>query len=256
MEIENGKITAIFGDSGSGKTSILNIIAGISEADGSIEFDGENWLNSKKKISLKPQERSISYVFQEDTLFPNMTLMENLEYASRISDKSILKESLNLFGLGDYADKKPKELSGGQIQRANICRGLLLNKKILLLDEPIKAVEQEMRQRILQKIQKKKNTDLHIIFVSHQKSEIFGIADYVYEIVNGKVKSKGTPEEVFNLDEKHNFKLSGIVLKKGKDSIFVETSNGVLEIDFQEEIEIGSELVIYEENTKLKVKRL
>ncbi|WP_457607055.1 ABC transporter ATP-binding protein [Nitratifractor sp.] len=193
VEIEKGAFVAISGESGSGKTTLLRILAGLEEARGRIVVEGEPWLEEGR--SLPPQKRSIGFVFQEYALFENMTVLENLLYVQR--DESLARELLEMTALTELADRYPGRLSGGQKQRVALCRALMKRPRILLLDEPLSALDPAMRRQLQGEILR-----LHRVFgtttlmVSHDPAEIYRLADRVLELRHGELVADGPPRRL------------------------------------------------------------
>ena len=190
---------SIYGKSGVGKTTLLRMIAGLTQPDsGFIKVNGESWYDSERKINLKPQKRNIGYVFQDYALFPNMTVKEHLLYAQFNREKEYISELLDSFHLKGLCERKPAKLSGGQQQRLATARALVRKPQILLLDEPLSALDSVTREslqfEILQAHQKYQATTL---LVSHDLNEICKLSDYVYVIENLKINRQGNPSVVF-----------------------------------------------------------
>lgn len=226
--IEKQKLVTLYGKSGAGKTSILKMISGIFlPDDGIIKVDGEIWYNKPKGINLKPQKRNLGYLFQEYSLFPNMTVDENLKFAlKKGQDKDIVKDLIEIVDLGDLQFRKPDTLSGGQKQRVALARALVQKPKILLLDEPLSALDQEMRAKLQQYIiQVHQEFKLTTILISHDVSEIIKMSDYLIEIEEGKLISEEQPTDFFtknNINAK--FQFTGEVIHMIKqDFIFIIT---------------------------------
>src|SRR5688500_3923810 len=150
LEITTGELVAIYGASGAGKTSILKMICGlITPDDGSISVQGQPWFDASKKVNLKPQDRNVGIVFQDYAIFPNMTVKQNLEYAlDKKHQRQIVDEILEMMELTNLADKKPEVLSGGQRQRVALARAIVRKPIILLLDEPLSALDTTLRLKI------------------------------------------------------------------------------------------------------------
>jgi len=226
--VEKQKFVTLYGKSGAGKTSILKMIAGIFlPDDGFIKVGDEEWYDKQKGINLKPQKRNLGYLFQEYSLFPNMTVGENLKFAlKKGQDKNIVKDLIEIVDLGDLQFRKPDTLSGGQKQRVALARALVQKPKILLLDEPLSALDQEMRIKLQQYIiQVHREFKLTTILISHDISEIIKMSDCLIEIEEGKLKTKGLPTEVFtknNINAKFQFTGEVIHLIK-QDFIFIIT---------------------------------
>ena len=163
LTFEKGQFIAIYGNSGAGKTTILRILAGLTEAEKvQIKVGDEVWDDSQKKFHLPVQKRSIGFVFQDFALFPNLTVKENLEFAlSKNDSKGIVPELIELMELQSLQNSKPQNLSGGQKQRVALARAIVRKPEILLLDEPLSALDDEMRfklQDYILKIHQKNST--------------------------------------------------------------------------------------------------
>ena len=200
FEILPGKVTALFGPSGAGKSSILRIISGLEMADsGMISYGKEVWFDETKGIHLPPQRRSVGFVFQDFALFPHLTVERNVAYG--IKEKKRLNELndlISLVGLSGYKRHYPAQLSGGQKQRVALIRALARKPDILLLDEPLSALDWETRRQ-LQEDLKSIIKQFHVttLYVTHDITEVYKLADYVVVLASGKVVKKGTSEEVF-----------------------------------------------------------
>ncbi len=192
-----GEIITLFGRSGAGKTTLLRLIAGLLEPrSGNLVVDGVEWYNSIKNLNLKPQQRSTGFVFQDYALFPNMTVKQNLLYADKNNKK--VNDLLNMMGLYGLKDRKPQNLSGGQQQRVALARALVKDPLVLLLDEPLAALDIEMRNELQDEILKiNRELGLTIILISHDLAEIFKLSNKVYVIDQGKVINSGSPQQIF-----------------------------------------------------------
>ncbi len=217
MDVNEGGITVLTGPSGAGKTSVLRMISGLMRPDAGIIMVGDDtWFHSGQKINRPPQKRAIGYVFQEYALFPNMTVRQNLKFALQKSQQpSIIDEVIEIMGLVRLQDEKPMNLSGGQKQRVALSRAIVQMPKVLLLDEPLSALDRAMRiqlQDYLHEIQR--SYQMSVILVTHDISEIFKLANHVVSIQNGVIVNAGTPQEVFS---DHNlagkFQFTGEVVK-------------------------------------------
>jgi len=230
--IKKGDFVSLFGKSGVGKTTILRMIAGLEKPrKGVIEVEGKNWFDSKTGENLSPSKRELGFVFQDYALFPNMSVEENLLFAlEKGEDRKEVEKIMDFIGLGELRNRFPSELSGGQKQRVAVARALVRKPKILLLDEPLSALDHEMRFKLQEELLRlHKKFSLTTILVSHDPSEIFRLCNFVYMIDKGKVIKKGTPSEIF-VKEKitSDFKFVGEVLeiKKCEMVYFLTVSIG------------------------------
>lgn len=256
FEIKENEFVTLYGASGSGKTTTLRILSGLSEADkGIITINNETWLDTDKKIQLPPQKRKIAYVFQDYALFPNMSVRENLSYAlEKGQDKTIIEELLTLMELEQLQHQKPAQLSGGQKQRVALARALVRQPDILLLDEPLSAVDHEMRVKLQDYIiQVHRKYKLTTILVSHDIAEIYKMSDKVIVLENGNISKQGTPEEVFSSRlVSGKFQFVGEILKIEKENfiyiVVVLIGNNVVKIIAMEEeikdLNIGNKVLI------------
>jgi molybdate transport system ATP-binding protein len=193
LEIKNGEFLALAGLSGSGKTTLLRILAGLEEANGTIEIDNNIWLNDK--FCLPSQKREIGFVFQDYALFPNFSVLENLLYVKK--DKELANHLLKITELEELKNRMPHTLSGGQKQRVSLCRALMNRPKILLMDEPLSALDSNMRTKLQSEIltlHKEFNTTT--IMVSHDPSEIYRLANRTVILNFGEIINDGTPKDI------------------------------------------------------------
>lgn len=222
-EINKGDFLTIFGKSGSGKTTLLRILAGLeTPQSGKIVVDKEIWFDSSKKINLAPQKRNVGFVFQDYALFPNMSVRKNLEFALRNKNEiKKIDQILEIMEIENLSEMKPELLSGGQKQRVALARTLITNQKILLLDEPLSALDTTMRLKLqdeLALIHEKFN--ITSILVSHDISEIFKLSNRVLKINLGEIQEDGTPNELFsNQNISGKFKIVGEILSIKKSDI-------------------------------------
>ncbi|MBI4744745.1 MAG: ABC transporter ATP-binding protein [Actinobacteria bacterium] len=202
LEISEG-LTVLFGHSGSGKSVTLQCIAGLIKPDSGRITAGERiFFDSLKKINLPPQSRRTGYVFQEYTLFPHLTVAENIAFGlNNLSkkDKSVkVDEMIKLMRLGDLGDNYPHQISGGQQQRVALARALVTNPEILLLDEPFSALDIPVREKLIMDLLKIKDEFMFpIILVTHNSEEAYQLADKVAVYDNGEILQVGTKDEVF-----------------------------------------------------------
>jgi len=172
-----GSITKIYGPSGAGKTTFLKTIAGFTDPEkGRIVVDGATWLNTDQKINLSPQRRMAGFVFQDYALFPNMTVLRHLEYAT--TDTAWINRLLAIGKLEPFATHKPEYLSGGQQQRLAILRALAIKPKLLLMDEPLSALDPENKSALIAELKvlfEKLGTT--VLIVTHNPQELDGLTD-------------------------------------------------------------------------------
>jgi len=223
VEIEPGQLVAVYGASGAGKTTILRILAGLTKPDkGSINIDDTNWLDTEKGVHFPTQKRNIGMVFQDYALFPNMTVEQNLNYAlEKGQDTNIIKELIDIMELQQLSNSKPSMLSGGQKQRVALARALVRKPKLLLLDEPLSALDNELRIKLQDHIlEVHRRYKLTTILVSHDISEIYKMADLVFVLEKGKIIKQGTPGNVFfNRQMSGKFQFTGEVVSIEKEDI-------------------------------------
>lgn len=198
LEIEKGEIISILGPSGSGKTTFLNLILGLTEADeGRIVYDG------KDLTDVPMEERGFNIVFQDYALFPHLNAYKNITYGLRnkpnISTQEEVEELIHLLGLEEHLDKKIEQLSGGQKQRVALARTMVMKPKILLLDEPLSALDGVIKESIKDRIKLiAKEYHLTTIIVTHDPEEALTLSDRVLIVNDGMISQYGKPEEIIN----------------------------------------------------------
>ena len=193
LDIKQGDFIALSGLSGSGKTTLLRIIAGLEEASGKISVDNDIWLDGKDSLSI--QKRQIGFVFQNYALFDNMSVEDNLLYVKK--DKKLSSKLLDITELSSLAKRSTNTLSGGQKQRISLCRALMNNPKLLLMDEPLSALDPNMRLKLQNEILRLHNEfNTTTIMVSHEPSEIYRLANRVLVMEQGKIIKDGNATEI------------------------------------------------------------
>jgi len=211
LSIKKGDFIALSGESGSGKTTLLRILAGLEEASGNIKIENEIWLNKSK--SLAPQKRGIGFVFQDYALFPNMNIKDNLLFVK--NDKELANKLLEITELSELKKRLPNSLSGGQKQRVSLCRALMNQPKLLLMDEPLSALDPNMRTKLQNEILTlHKEFGTTTIMVSHDPSEIYHLASRVIVLDNGRIINDGNPKEILlKTNGSQKFSLEGELLE-------------------------------------------
>lgn len=193
LNIKEHDFIALTGQSGSGKTTLLRILAGLESAKGEIKIGDATWLD--ENFSLSPQKREIGFIFQDYALFPNMSVEENLFFVKK--DRTLADYLLEITELSELKSRLPATLSGGQKQRVSLCRALMNRPKLLLMDEPLSALDPSMRTKLQNEILAlHKDFGTTTIMVSHDPSEIYRLAHRVVVLEHGKIIRDGTPKEI------------------------------------------------------------
>lgn len=221
LKIQDGEIVSILGPSGCGKTTLLNLVLGLTPADsGQIIFDG------KDITEVSMEERGFNIVFQDYALFPNLNVYKNITYGLKnrpgISTEKEVEEFIDLLGLREHLDKKIEQLSGGQKQRVALARTMVMKPKILLLDEPLSALDGVIKESIKEKI-KEIARDFHLttIIVTHDPEEALTLSDKVLIVNKGRISQYGAPREII-MTPQNNFVKEFILnqLEIKKNNIF------------------------------------
>jgi len=228
------------GSSGSGKTTFLRVLAGLEKAKGVLEIDGKDWL------SLPPQKRSIGFVFQDYALFPSMRVIDQLLYVKK--DKRLALSLLEMVELENYAHRYPSQLSGGEKQRVALARALMKTPRLLLLDEPLSALDVNIRsklQTIIKEVHQQFNTTT--VMVSHDRSEIYLLGDRVLHLEKGRMVDLLTPKQLL----KKSSSLKARVIQIG-EKVLVALFGGVYEIEeIKRELKVGEEVEVEIDKLKL-----
>ncbi|MBR9767810.1 MAG: molybdenum ABC transporter ATP-binding protein, partial [Rhodobacteraceae bacterium] len=196
-------VTALFGRSGAGKSTIAQVISGaFAPTEGHIALNEEVLFSSEQRVNRPANRRGIGYVFQQDLLFPHFSVQGNLEYAQRYgrsqTDTTNLSEILDILGIDHLFHRRPAGLSGGERQRVAIARALLSNPSLLVMDEPLSALDDPRKAEILPYIERlRDHSQVPILYISHSVSEIARLADQVVAIDNGRVIKTGSATDVF-----------------------------------------------------------
>ena len=202
LEIYEGERIVILGPSGCGKTTILRLIAGFIAADtGSISIAGE-MVSRDGRIIKPPEQRNLGMVFQDLALWPHLSVKGNIEFGlkarglPKIERERRVRETLHLAGMAGYADRKPAELSGGQQQRVALARALVLEPRVLLMDEPLSSLDLELNVRLRKEILRlQEKLGFTLLYVTHDRDEAFGMATRVVIMSKGRVEYEGTVDD-------------------------------------------------------------
>jgi molybdate transport system ATP-binding protein len=193
-------VTALFGRSGAGKTSVINMVAGLAKPDkGRIIVNDEPLFDSEKRINVPPEKRRIGYVFQEGRLFPHLTVRANLTYGRELTPPARryvdLDQVVALLGIESVLSRRPAKLSGGEKQRVAIGRALLTSPSLLLMDEPLASLDAERKAEVLPFIARlSREFSIPILYVSHSLEEILSLTDTLVLMAEGRVVAAGPIE--------------------------------------------------------------
>ncbi len=209
--IPKGQFVVLNGASGTGKTTLLRMLAGLETPDdGRILVDGETWFDRNERVCVPPQKRSIGFVFQNYALFPSMTVRRNLEFAAGRRKDPRVDMFLSMIELKELQYRYPEELSGGQQQRVALARALIRQPKILLLDEPLSALDEAIREKLQDEILRlHKELKLTSILVSHDRAEILRMGDRILAFQEGRLTSEGSPIHTISQSKNSNRMTSG-----------------------------------------------
>lgn len=246
LKISKGEFITLLGSSGCGKTTTLRIIAGLEQPDA-----GSVWLDGREVTGLEPNQRNVNTVFQNYALFPHMNVAENIGYGLKLKKvpkseiRKKVSQMLELVQLEGYEKRKPSELSGGQKQRVAIARALVNNPEVLLLDEPLGALDLKMRKEM--QIELKGMHDrlgITFIYVTHDQEEALTMSDKIVVMSEGEIQQIGTPEDIYN-EPKNAFVADFI----GESNIFNGIMTGKLKVRFcgaefvcLDDVEIGTKV--------------
>jgi molybdate transport system ATP-binding protein len=258
--IERGRFIGLYGASGAGKTSVLRMLAGLMRPNsGQIQVNGEVWFDDKKRINVAPQQRKIGFVFQDYALFPNMNVRENITFALRRHERvAIVDELLELTGLRMFAGKKIQTLSGGQMQRVALARAIAKKPQLLLLDEPLSAIDNNMRAQLQTTLlEVHERFALTTILVSHDTDEMIRLTDKIIHLEDGKIEQYTTASAFF-LNGFNTQTLTGNIMSIEEDAVMVLISRGVVKIASTQTVNFkpGEKIELIYQNTEPVIRKL
>ena len=255
LEIADGEYFVLLGPSGGGKTTLLRSIGGFIRPDsGTVEIKGKNVDN------LPPDKRPTSMVFQGFALFPHMTVNENIGYGLKLRsiDKDIISEKvtkmMDLVGLSGLSDRKPHELSGGQQQRVQLARALILENDVLLLDEPLSALDAQLRKDMCIELKRlQKTVGISFVHVTHNQEEAMSVADRIAIIADGEMVEQGTPKEIYS-NPKKKFTAEFIGEKNILNGVVIDFSKSKILVNIEkDEIEVANNNYAISKNQKISL---
>ncbi len=232
LEIEKGELVSFLGPSGCGKTTTLRMVAGFE-----IPSSGKITLGDTDVTNKAPNQRNVGMIFQAYALFPNMTVAQNIGFGLRIrkeSDSAVterVREMVSLINLEKHADKYPYQLSGGQQQRVALARALANRPQVLLLDEPLSALDAKIRVSLRAEIRAiQKKLGITAIFVTHDQEEALSISDRIVVMYEGRIEQIGTPFEIYNFP-KTQFVANFVGTVNAADAEVVDPALGIISVD-------------------------
>ena len=265
LDIEKGEFITLLGPSGCGKSTLLRCIAGLNDIN-----SGEVLVQDKKISALPPKDREIGMVFQNYALFPNMTVAENIAFGLKLrGDKGIeemVLEAIDMVELSGRENYYPSELSGGQKQRVALARSLVMNPKILLLDEPLSALDAKLRQHMLIELDTiHDEVGITFVFVTHDQQEALSVSDRIAVMKDGDVLQIGTPNEIYespvsafvaDFIGETNF-IEGEVVEVEEEFGYMESPNyGRLKFELDKKVEVGSVVKLTIRPEKVKISKV
>ncbi len=266
LKTEKGELLTILGPSGSGKSTLLNLVSGVIKPT-----SGSIFLYSKDITQLPIHKRNIGVVFQGYSLFPHLSTFKNIEFPLRMAVhrkprseiNNLVSNIIEMVGLNGLENRKPRQLSGGQQQRVALARALVFSPEMLLLDEPLGALDRSLRDQMQNEIRDlQQKLNITVLYVTHDQTEAMSISDRIAVMQDGKIEQISTPSDIYNNPKNRfvagfvgesNF-LNGKVIKVDENCIYIELNNNtIIKCFFKNRIDIGSEItiVVRPENIKL-----
>ena len=196
VPLDRAPVTVLFGPSGAGKTTLLRLLAGLERPEaGTIAFRGEAWCDVARGVCLPPQQRRAGFLFQEGALFPHLTVEQNVQFASRGAKGAAIMQS---FGLTEWARRYPAALSAGQRQRVALARAMAADPALLLLDEPLSALDAASRSKMRTELRRMLlASGVASVVVTHDRNEAIALGDWMVVMLDGRVRQSGSVQEVF-----------------------------------------------------------
>jgi putative spermidine/putrescine transport system ATP-binding protein len=235
LQVEKGEFVSFLGPSGCGKTTTLRMIAGFETPT-----SGEILINDADITPIPPNKRKIGMVFQSYALFPNLTVADNIGFGMKVTGKGKdeirerVDEMLNLIHMSEFANRYPHQLSGGQQQRVALARALAIKPTVLLLDEPLSALDAKIRVQLRTEIRSiQRKLGITTIYVTHDQEEALSLSDRVVVMNSGHIEQIGTPFEIYNFP-KTQFVASFVGTLNMMDAKVIDASKGILAVEGQE----------------------
>ena len=255
LDIADGEYFVLLGPSGGGKTTLLRSIGGFIRPDsGTVQIKGKNVDN------LPPDKRPTSMVFQGFALFPHMSVYENIGYGLKLRsvEKNVIHDKvikmMDLVGLSGLSDRKPHELSGGQQQRVQLARALILENDVLLLDEPLSALDAQLRKDMCIELKRlQKTVGISFVHVTHNQEEAMSVADRIAIIADGEMVEHGSPKQIYN-NPKKKFTAEFIGEKNILDGVVLDFNKSKIKVDIgKDEIEVANNNYTISKNKKISL---